>query len=188
MLLASMDDLLGLSKLMPDWIEGKVASRLMYGAVQQNLLVRHVALLDDKGKILASSDPSGAEVTLSLPPGFVEEVMAQPVSTLIISAPAISFASSEQVLYFARHINLADTTRVIAVAEVQLPLLTSIMIQGVDISGLEVTLERNNGQLLASAPTLDQLSGKNSHRHWVTSEALVMSRDCPPGSRVFRPL
>ena len=159
-LLASMDDLLGLSKLMPDWVEGQAASRLMYGAVQQNLLVRHVALLDEKGKVLASSDPSGTEVTLSLPPGFVEEVMAQPVSTLIISAPAISFASSEQVLYFARHINLADTSRVIAVAEVQLPLLTSIMIQGVDISGLEVTLERSNGQLLASAPTLDQLSGK----------------------------
>ncbi|HPH13884.1 MAG TPA: diguanylate cyclase, partial [Burkholderiaceae bacterium] len=158
-LLASMDGLLTLSSLMPEWIEGKSASKLMNGAVQQNLLVRHVSLLNEKGKVLASSDSGGAAVVLSLPMGFVDEVMAQPVSTLVISSPVVSFVSSEQVLYFARYINLADTSKVVAVAEVQLPLLTSIMIQGVDISGLEVTLERGNGQLLASAPALDQLSG-----------------------------
>ncbi len=160
-LLASMDGLLTLSSLMPEWIDGAAASRLMFGAVQQNLLVRHISLLNGKGTVLASSDSNGAGVVLSLPAGFVDEVMAQPVSTLLVSAPVVSFVSSEQVLYFARHINLADTSKVLAVAEVQLPLLTSIMIQGVDISGLEVTLERGNGQLLASAPALDQLSGKN---------------------------
>jgi len=159
-LLASMDGLLTLSNLMPEWIDSKSASRLMNGAVQQNLLVRHISLLNAKGTVLASSDSNGAEVVLSLPAGFVDEVMAQPVSTLVISAPVVSFVSSEQVLYFARHINLADASKVIAVAEVQQPLLTSIMIQGVDISGLEVTLERGNGQLLASAPALDQFSGK----------------------------
>jgi diguanylate cyclase (GGDEF)-like protein len=64
----------------------------------------------------------------------------------------VSFSSAEAVLYLARFIHLADTTRVVAIAEVPLNLVTSIMVQGVDISGLEVTLERTNGELLAAMP------------------------------------
>lgn len=159
-LLAGMDDLLGLSGLMTDWIDPKSSSRLMYGAVQQNLMVRYVALLDAQEQVMASSDPSGAGFAVRLPAGFVAEVLAQPVSAMIASPPMVSFVSSERVLYFARYIKLADSAKVLVVAEMQVPLLTSIMVQGVDISGLEVTLERGNGQLLASVPTQEQLSGK----------------------------
>ncbi|MDO8250869.1 MAG: diguanylate cyclase, partial [Rhodoferax sp.] len=158
-LLASMDELLGLSGLVADWIEARTASRLMSGAVQQNMMVRYIALMDAQGQVLASSDPSGAQLAVSLPAGFVDEALAQSVSVLIVSPPMVSFASSERVLYLARYIKLADGSKVLAVAEVQISLLTSIMIQGVDISGLEVTLERGNGQLLASEPTQEQLSG-----------------------------
>ena len=38
-------------------------------------------------------------------------------------------------------------------------MIVSILVQGVDISGLEVTLERGNGQLLASMPALEQKLG-----------------------------
>lgn len=159
-LLASMDELLGLSGLVADWIDPKNASRLMHGAMQQNLMVRYVALINTQGQVIASTDSSGTQLAVSLPAGFVEEVLTQPISALSVSAPVVSFVSSERVLYFARYIKLADSARVLAVAEVQVPLLTSIMIQGVDISGLEVTLERGNGQLLASVPAFEQLSGK----------------------------
>ena len=158
-LLASMDELLGLSTLMSDWIDAQTASRLMHGAVQQSLMVHHVWLINAQGRVLASSDAGGAQSALSLPVGFVDDVLAQPIATLMISAPVISFASSERVLYFARTIQLADGSRVLAVAEVQVQLMTTIVIQGVDISGLEVTLERSNGQLLASIPTQEQLLG-----------------------------
>jgi diguanylate cyclase (GGDEF)-like protein len=159
-LLASMDELLGLSGLMADWIDPLTASRLMKGAVQQNMMVRYVALINAQGQVLASSDSSGAQLALTLPPGFVEEALAQPISTLIVGPPMVSFASSERVLNFARYITLADGSKVLAVAEVQVPVLSSILIQGVDIGGLEVTLERGNGQLLASVPTQEQLSAK----------------------------
>ena len=160
MLLASMDDLLALSNSQPDWIVAPRASRLMQGAVQQSMAVRFVALVNSQGQVLASSEASGAALALSLPPDFVTDVLAQPMSTLRVSAPMVSFASADRVLYFARHIKLADGSRIVVVAEVQVHFLTTLMTQGVDISALEVTLERTAGQLLASAPPSIELSGQ----------------------------
>ena len=59
-----------------------LASRLIQGALRQNLLVRHVALLDDQGQMLASSDPRGSELVLATPEGFVAQALDQPVSGL----------------------------------------------------------------------------------------------------------
>ncbi len=159
-LLASMDDLLGLSGLVADWVDAKTASRLMQVAAGPNLMVRHVALMNAQGLVLASSDANGAKLAFSLPAGFVNEVLAQPISALTVSAPMVSFASSERVLYLARAIKLADSSKVLAVAEMHASALTAIMIQGVDIGGLEVTLERSNGQLLAAVPALEHLLGQ----------------------------
>jgi diguanylate cyclase (GGDEF)-like protein len=158
-LLASLDSLLELSAMQRSWIDPHQASRLIRGALRQNLLVRNVALLDAEGVTIASSDPQAEALQLDLPQGFLDRSLTQSVSTLAISAPVISFNSSEPVLYFARHIRLADGSKVMAIAEVQVAYLASILVQGVDIVGLEATLERGNGQLLASAPALDMLSG-----------------------------
>ncbi|OYQ39763.1 diguanylate cyclase [Rhodoferax sp. TH121] len=158
-LLASLDNLLGLANLQPEWIDSTLASRLIQGALRQNLLVRHVALLDDAGRMLASSDARGAELELAAPQDFLTQAQAQVVAGLSISKPVVNFGSSEQVLYFARPIRLADGSKVLAIAEVQVSLLSTILVQGVDIEGLEATLERGNGQLLASAPAMDSLSG-----------------------------
>jgi hypothetical protein len=87
-------------------------------------------------------------------------VLANPVSTLAISAPASSLVTSQKVLFFARAVTLADGSRLLAVAEVQLSLLATIMTQGAGIRGLEVTLERDAGPLLASLPPRDDLIGR----------------------------
>jgi diguanylate cyclase (GGDEF)-like protein len=150
--LATLDELLGLSESMVDWIDLPTASVSITRIAQQNMLLRNLSLLDAHGKMLATSDPAGTSLNLNLPPGYLDEVLAYAVSTLVISAPAVSFSSSEPVLYMARHIHMADATRVVAVAEVPLVLLTNIMVQGVDLPGLEVTLERANGAFLASMP------------------------------------
>jgi diguanylate cyclase (GGDEF)-like protein len=159
-LLASMDELLNLSTSMADWIDPKLASRLMYGAARQNLTVRYLALIDDQGRVIASSDREGVQHVLELPPGFIREVLDQPVSALMISSPVVSFTSSDRVLYFARSIQLADSSKLVAVAEVPVALLNTIVIQGVNIAGLEVTLERGNGQLLVSVPSFEQAAGQ----------------------------
>ncbi len=158
--LASMDELLSLSNAMAEWIEPKAASRLMFGAARQNFMLRYVALLDPQGRVLASSDPAGNQLSVQLPAGFREEVLAQELSTLMVSAPVMSPSSYEPVLYFARHIKLADSSKVLVVAEMQVALLNAILIQGVDISGLEVTLERGNGLLLTSVPAREMGAGQ----------------------------
>lgn len=134
--------------------------QLLESLVRQNLLVRHVAFVDARGTVLASSDRRGDRLPLALPDGFVDSVLAKPVSTLAISLPATSMVTSQKVLYLARAVTLADGSRILAVAEVQLSLLTTIMTQGAGLRGLEVTLERDAGPLLASLPTRDDLGGR----------------------------
>ncbi|NDP39456.1 MAG: EAL domain-containing protein [Rhodoferax sp.] len=158
-LLASLDEQLGLSLLVTDWIDADAANRLMRSAVQQNLMVRHVALLDAGARVLASSDSDGGAPRLGMPAAFVAQALAQPMSELSISAPVVNFASAERVIYLGRPIKLADGSRVLAVAEVQVSLLNAILSQGVSIHGLEITLERSDGQLLSSAPAREQLWG-----------------------------
>ena len=133
--------------------------QLMQKIVRQNLLVRYIVFLDPQGGVVATSERRGAKFAIRLPPGFLEDVLAQPASTLAISTPSVSSLTSQRVLYFARDVQLADGKRVAAVAEVELSLLTTILTQGADIRGLEVTLEQDAGPMLASMPPRDDLSG-----------------------------
>lgn len=152
-LLAGTDELLKLSDMVPEWVNTKTASQLLRSTARQNLMVRFVALLDSSGRVFASSEFVGDGLQLELPKGFVEDVLAQPMSTLVISAPTVSFSTSEQVLYFGRYIRMADGSRVLAVAEVPTAMLASVLMQGTDIANLEVTLERGNGLLLFGFPS-----------------------------------
>ena len=149
-LLASMDDLLGLSQRSRNAINAKTATQLMSDAVQQSLMVRYVALVDVHAKVIASSKYADAQTTLPLPKGFVEAALGDFSSALSISAPALSTSSEQGVLYLARHFRLADGSQVLVVAELQITLLTDMLVQGIGESGLEITLERATGQLIAS--------------------------------------
>ncbi len=158
-LLASMDEVLRASSLVLEWIDSDLAERQMRAADNQNLLVSRLALVTPEGDIVASSHRLAHQGTLELPDGFLTEVLAQRVPTLVISAPVISSASAEPVLFAARSIKLADSSRIVALAEVRVPLLGAVMAQGVTIPGLEITLERGTGALLSSVPPTEELTG-----------------------------
>ena len=160
LLLAAIESQLGLSKLSESQIDEADASRRMQSVVQPNLVANFIALVNAQGKVVASSRASGGALAVKLPEGFAKEALAQIVPTQIISPPQTSIASSEPALYFARRVQLADGSKMLAVAEVQVTTLATILVQGVDIPGLEVTLERRDGLLLVSAPALDRLLGK----------------------------
>jgi diguanylate cyclase (GGDEF)-like protein len=151
-LLASTDNLLGLSTMQREWIGAGTSGKLIQNTMRQNLLIGRIAVVDESGKTLASSDPTEVDQQTNLPATYLAEVLAQPVSTLVISAPAVSFRSSEAVLFMGRHIKLADGSRIVVVAEVAIPQLRAILVQGADIPGLEATIERGNGELLVAAP------------------------------------
>jgi len=193
-LLASTDELLGLSTAMADWIDPEVASQRLRSSARQNLMVRYVAVLDATGKAIASSDAAGSGLQVQLPLGFLAAVMEQPVSTLMISAPVISFASSERVLYIARYLRMADSSLVVAVAELPVAALSSVLVQGVDISGLQVTLERSTGQLLLSVPNREEAIAPTLTPRLVDLTETGQNWDAParlsgePGLVVYRPI
>ena len=151
-LLASTDDLLALSSTVITKIQTPQASALLRSAMRQNLIVRSVALLDARGQVLASSSYAGAQLLLRLPEGFVAQVLADPMLGLVISAPAVSFSSTERVLYFSRAFRLIDGESVLAVAEVPITALVSVLMQGVDLTGLQVRLERSQDRVLLRVP------------------------------------
>lgn len=135
------------------------ASRQLRNASRQNLLVRYVALLNEKGQTVAYSDDVGELVKLNFPDGFIANVLSQQIPTLKISTPVVSFSSAEQVLYFGRRLQLKDGTVLVAVAEVPVVGLSAVLLTGLDIDGLETTVERLDGQLLFGAPLREARSG-----------------------------
>ncbi|MGD9774939.1 bifunctional diguanylate cyclase/phosphodiesterase [Diaphorobacter sp.] len=123
-------------------------SGLLRGAARQNLMLRYVALLDETGALLAASVPREGLRSVSLPTGFLAAAMSQAVPTLIVSQPQMSALSSERVLYVARPLRLDDGTPLLAVAQVPVEALVSVLLQGQGVPEIEVTFERTQGQLL----------------------------------------
>ena len=158
-LLASVDNLLDLSRSVQGWIDPVAASRLIRNAMRQNLLVDRLVLFDADGNALASSDRDMAATRMSLPRDFLQDAFSQPSSGLRISAPVLSFQSSETVLFMGRTIRLGDGKWLLAVAEVPVVQLMRVLVQGADIEGLQATLERGNGELLLGNVATGQVSG-----------------------------
>jgi hypothetical protein len=65
-----------------------------------------------------------------------------------MSAPQLSAASSERVLYVARPLRLGDGTHLLALAQVPVDALVPVLMQGLSMPDLEVTLERGRGEML----------------------------------------
>ncbi len=154
-LLSSMGSMLGLSDQQREWIDPLKSSAFIQNFTHQNLLVSRVALVDETGKTLASSDANDPLLDLNLPRTFLMEVLNQSVSALVINSPVVDFQSAEEVLYMGRHVRLADGSKLIAVAQVPVSRLTAILTQGAAIPGLQTTLERISGELMLASPLLD---------------------------------
>ena len=139
----------------------EVARRQMQGVVNRGLLLRDLAVLDGSGTVLASARSETGRLGLPLPPGFLEQVQAQSAPQLAISAPVRNPVMAEWTIYFARSMKLPGDGRAIAVAEVPMALLATLLAQAVEVPGLVVTLEREDGQLLVSMPPSEQRTGQH---------------------------
>lgn len=147
-LLASTDDMIELwSERMPR-TDPEFIGKLLRSASRQNILVRSVVLIDQRRNMVAASDAMGSRMLQELPPGFFDEAMSLDMPTLVLSAPTVSFASSERILYAARPIRSPSGERLLAVLQVPVSMLAAVLAQGADIPGLEVTLERGRGEMI----------------------------------------
>ncbi len=160
LLLADMGGLLA-PALGPDGVlDRATADRLLRGIVKRNLEYRDLAVVDSDDRVLAAAGEQTARLGFPLPAQFAYNTLSQAAPMMQISAPLISFATSERGLYLARPVQLVPGQRVLAVAEVPLSIITTILAQSVQIPGLVVTLERDDGLLLASVPASDAALGQ----------------------------
>ncbi len=156
-LLASCDELLDLSQPRGRWQDGAGASALLRSSVRYNLLLRHVAVLDEEGRVLASSAPAGQQLALALPPDFVQQALAQPVPGMWLSRTQVDPDTSERTLYAARPVLRPHGRPWLVLAQIPLAMLEPVLMQSVDIDGLEVTLEGSDGQVLLAVPPAPQV-------------------------------
>jgi diguanylate cyclase (GGDEF)-like protein len=151
-LLASVDEMLALGSQTLDSLDTEQASLALKRAARMNLLPRYIALLDGKGKVLASSDLAGAELDHEVPASLLDEALQQPLSTLVLSDALTNERTAERVLFIGRHLRLRDGNAVVVVTEVSVEKFVAVLAQGLDLPGLEFTVERADGRLLLAHP------------------------------------
>ncbi len=140
-------------------LDAAQADRLLLEMTGRNLLVRDVAVIGEDGAVLAAALANTQRMGVDLPKDFAKEVFAQATPQMAISAPVVNFATSERVVYFARPVRLAER-RAVAVAEVPVSLIGTVLAQAIEVHGLVATFERDDGQLLASVPPDERLMGQ----------------------------
>jgi PAS domain-containing protein len=140
-------------------LDATAAGRAMRSQVNRSLVLRDLAVVDIEGSVLAAARPETLRLGIPLPSGFVRRVAMQAAPSMSITSPLVNFASTERALYFARPVVLHGDLRLMVVAEVPLSHIASVLSQSMEIPGLVVTLERDDGELLASMPSIDAKLG-----------------------------
>ena len=129
-------------------------------ALKRDPVLSDVVIMSGDAKVLVSARPDTPRLGLPMPEGFLSTVLAQSSPALMLSAPVVDPHDGRRVLYLARPIRLPGKQLAAVVAEVQLPLLSSLMNPGDSGGQTWVTLEDASGRLLSSFPQLDALTGR----------------------------
>jgi signal transduction histidine kinase/CheY-like chemotaxis protein len=132
-------------------IDGAAAGDTLAAVRRQSLLVDDITLVDADGRVFASARPPGAGPGAGLAPAFVAAAIQGGAVPLSIRAPAPG-AAADRMLVVARALAVPGARPVLAVAEVPLALLTTLLAPAVDQPGLLITLERDDGELLLTVP------------------------------------
>jgi signal transduction histidine kinase len=160
-------------------IDVQRARRKIAAVTGQNLLLREVAVLDATGRVLIGGSSTASAAGLNLPDGFLDDVRRRRPAAMAMSVPILDFATSERLVYLARAVPFAGHEGAVAVAAVPLPVLAALLSPAGEVPGLEVTLERRDGLLLASVPPIDARIGtpaKGTFDERAYSAAIVEGR------------
>ncbi len=122
---------------------------MLRARAEQHPSLADLVLLDTNGRLLAAAWPERAERADQLDragPGLVAASLARPVPVLTVDMHRPSRA--EPVLQLARPLQIGSQ-RLVAVAELPHHALAALLRQG-SLAGQTITLERDDGQLLAA--------------------------------------
>ena len=129
------------------------------GLNEYTLTLSDIALVTLDGHTLAAGLPASQRDGVQLPAGLLASVGESAVPALVLSNPFVGRLSGERSVMLARRVELADGTLAVAVGEMPSSLLTSVLGSMTEVTGLTLTLERDDGQLLMSLPSNDTLAG-----------------------------
>src|SRR5689334_21958860 len=96
----------------PDGVfERAAAERRLQAAERRDLTYRDLIVLDGEGHVVASATEQSARLGVELPPKFIHDALTQPSPQLMISSPAMNFATSERAIYFVRPFTFGNGPR-----------------------------------------------------------------------------
>ena len=147
--------LLGLPMLMAETTKGQqldqaAASRILRNLTFQNLNFRDLLLVQPDGRAWAAAQ----QASIGRPiPVASDQLGAAPRSGgVAITGPVRNPATGEWALFFARPVTLVGIGALYAVAEVPVPLITTLLASAAEMRGLRASVERADGQLLVGLP------------------------------------
>lgn len=165
-------------------LEVSQVNRVLRELNNQNFTYRDILLIGSDGLPVATALPVSRRRRLSLPSVSAFAEVAARGGSVLIGGPVLNANTGEWTLFFARNIILPTLGPVMAVAEVPVPVVQSILSGAGESLGLRVTLERDDGTLLASVPHDETRIGQKlfppaaSLRRLVTAEQ-IKSRFTP---------
>jgi signal transduction histidine kinase/DNA-binding NarL/FixJ family response regulator len=128
------------------------ASRVMRELNNQNFNFRDVLLVGEDGMPLASGLAVSRRRPLPIRLGSAFVETGPNAGGVTIGGPVRNPATGEWSLFFARRVVMPVIGNATAVAEVPVPLVGALLAVGGEAPGLRVTLERDDGTLLAAQP------------------------------------
>ena len=159
-------------------LEVSQVNRVLRELNNQNFTYRDILLIGQDGLPVATALPVSRRRRLSLPSASSFAEVAARGGSVLIGGPVLNANTGEWTLFFARNIVLPTLGTVMAVAEVPVPVVQSILASAGESLGLRVTLERDDGSLLASVP----------HDETRIGQKLVPPAAALPGASTFEPV
>ena len=129
-----------------------VLNRVLRQLNNQTFIHRDILLLGPNGLPVATALPVSRRRRLPLPveTGFSE--LAERSGGVSIGGPVQNPTTGEWTLFFARNVTVAGLGPLLAVAEVPIPSVRSLLTAAGESPGMRTTLERDDGILLTSVP------------------------------------
>jgi signal transduction histidine kinase/CheY-like chemotaxis protein/HPt (histidine-containing phosphotransfer) domain-containing protein len=159
-------------------LEVTQVNRVLRELNNQNFTYRDILLIGQDGLPVATALPVSRRRRLPLPSASSFAEVAARGGSVLIGGPVLNANTGEWTLFFARNIVLPTLGPVMAVAEVPVPVVQSILSSAGESLGLRVTLERDDGTLLASVPHDETRIG-----HKLVPPATVL-----PGASIVEPV
>lgn len=133
------------------------AKRLLQSLNFQSFVFRDLMIADGGGNIWVTG--RARTPNWKLPVDEVNSAAAAGSSAIV--GPVRNPLSGDWVWYIARPVTIGNTRDMYAIAEVPIASLASALANHADVPGIRITLERRNGQILASFPHDELAIGKS---------------------------